>query len=77
MVSCGCWEGLHNNVVEAESAFVCYNLRMNVSVGIIGLPNVGPIQNLPSPEGYVLASKGRLYGAALALLEILKSGGLN
>lgn len=38
---------------------------MNLSVGIVGLPNVGPIQSLPSSEVYVLASKGRLYGAAL------------
>jgi len=27
------------------------------------LPEVDPIQNLPSPEVYILASKGRLYGA--------------
>gem|GEM_PF-6326242 len=27
------------------------------------LPEVDPIQNLPSSEVYVLASKGRLYGA--------------
>jgi len=27
------------------------------------LPEVDPAQNLPSPEVYILASKGRLYGA--------------
>ena len=27
------------------------------------LPEVDPIQNLPSLEGYVLTSKERLYGA--------------
>jgi len=40
---------------------------MNLSVGIVGLPNVGPIQSLLAPEGYVLASQERLYGAALGL----------
>lgn len=38
---------------------------MNLSISIVGLPNVGPKQNLPFPEVYALASKERLYGAAL------------
>lgn len=49
---------------------------MNLSIGIVGLPNVGPIQSLPSPEVYILASKGRLYGAALGFFihELLLKG---
>jgi hypothetical protein len=35
------------------------------------LPEIDPIQNLPSPEGYVLASKERLYGARTIKEEII------
>lgn len=38
---------------------------MNISVGIVGLPNVGPIQSLLALEVYILASQERLYGTAL------------
>jgi len=47
---------------------------MNLSFGIVGLPNVGPEQNLPQAVVYVHALEGRLYGAQLCVL--LKGGNL-
>jgi len=35
------------------------------------LPEVDPIQNLPSPEVYGLASKGRLYGAGIIKEQLI------
>ncbi len=37
---------------------------MNLKVGIVGLPNACPSTTLAVPEGYVLASRCRVYGTA-------------
>jgi len=42
---------------------------MNLSVGIVGLPNVVPVQALLSRMVYIHASQGRLYGMALSWFE--------
>lgn len=49
---------------------------MNLSVGIVGLPNVGPIQNLLLLVVYVHAVEGRLYGTALRFNHSNVKGGL-
>ncbi len=41
-----------------------YNLRMNLKVGIVGLPNTGPSRTLAVPVVYVHASRCRVYGTA-------------
>jgi len=41
---------------------------MSLSVGIVGLPNVGPEQNLPQSVLYVHAPEERLYGAQLGFV---------
>ncbi|GEM_PF-6107203 len=38
---------------------------MKLSIGIVGLPNVGPGKTLSIPEAYVLASWCYVYGTRL------------
>lgn len=48
---------------------------MNLGIGIVGLPNVGPIQNLLRLVVYIHAAEGRLYETALSGLFIKFRGG--
>jgi hypothetical protein len=49
---------------------------MNIAVGIVGLPNVGPIQSLLALEVYILASQEHLYGTTLLEMNPVIRGGL-
>jgi len=46
---------------------------MNLSIGIVGLPNVGPSTTLAIPEVYVLASWCRVYGTRLQSYQYAQS----
>ncbi len=46
-----------------------------IGIGIVGLPNVGPIQNLLRLVVYIHAAEGRLYGTALNKSFVKLRGG--